>query len=664
MDALLYEFVVIAILSGVVIFVCGKIKIPPVVGYLITGALFGPSGLGLVKEMEAVRNMADIGVVFLLFSIGMGISIGELIRLKKPAFVGGTIQVAGCAAVFAGIFHWWGLALNASVFLGLLLASSSTAIVLSILEQKGRTSTPSGTFCLAVLIFQDVITVPMMLSIPFLAGTATADAGALILTIGRTVGIAVVIFLLARKIVPKLLNAVVHSGSSELFHLTVLGICLGTAYLTSLFGLSLTLGAFMAGLVVAESQYSYSALEGVLPFKEVLTSVFFVSMGMLLDLGYVASHVELVLGIFLLALVVKSLVTGADVLLLGYPLRPAVVAGLALAQVGEFSFVLAKSGLEANLLQNQTYQMFLAVSILTMVVTPFLMSVSLPIANRLDRLLHGQPEPVPETAAATAPAGHIIIIGFGPAGQLCAWAAAQAKLPYVVIEMNPDTVNKYSQAGEPIHYGDAVHSSLLERYGVKKARAMIIAISDPAAPYGIAQMARRMNPDMCIITRTRFLAQIDGLKKQGANEVIAEEFETAIEMFTRLLQTYSVRNSDIGRMVRQVRARNYAAERDTVTGEQAIEELREQLPDLTIQTLAVQKGSALDGVTFPEADERVHIGFTIVAVKRGENMNAHPGADFRFQAGDVAYTVVTENDIPRVRPLFEAPPSGPCRDVK
>ena len=659
MEDLMYEFVVIALLSGIVIFICGKIKLPPVVGYLLTGAVFGPSALGLVKEMQAVENMADIGVVFLLFSIGMGLSISELIRLKRQAFLGGSIQVVATVAAFTGLAHWWGMPINTSIFLGFLFSLSSTAIVLSIMEQQGRVGVPSGTFNLAVLIFQDIAAVPMMLAIPLLAGTTKADAASILITLGRTVGIAVIIFMLARKIVPKILKVVVRSGSRELFLITVLGICLGTAFLTSLFGLSLTLGAFMAGLVVAESEYSYSALEGIMPFKDVLTSIFFISMGMLLDLNFLAHHITTVMFFTLLVLVIKGLIAGGDVLLLGYPLRPAIVVGMALGQVGEFSFVLAKNGLDAKLLHNETYQLFLAVSILTMLSTPFLMAASPAVASRLDKRF-GKASPEEEETASDPEAGQdgqIMIIGFGPAGKLCAWAAAQAGLKYVVLEMNPDTVHKYSQAGEPIYFGDAIHGSMLEHYGLAKAKALVIAISDPAAALGITQIARQMNSGLHIITRTRFLAQVENLKKRGADEVIAEEFETSIEIFVRMLGYCHIPRKDVGRMVRQVRAQNYASLRYTAEDED-LEALRAQLPDLIMLTFVVQKGALLDGHSFRETDTRVHVGLTIVAVKRGDTLTAHPGDDFGYMAGDMAYTVLSESDLPRVRPLFTAPVGG------
>ncbi len=539
MDALLYEFVIIAILSMAVIFVCRKFNIPPIVGFLLTGACFGPSALGLVQEMDAVQNMADIGVVFLLFSIGMELSISELVRLKKPVFIGGTLQVAATIAVFALVGLIGGLAWNQAIMTGFLMALSSTAIVLSILQAQGRVTSPSGRISLAILIYQDLIIVPMMLAIPLLAGTTQFSGSDLLITAARTGGIAALLFVLARIVVPRLLALAIRLASHEIFLIAVLSVCLGTAYLTSLLGLSLTLGAFMAGLVVAESEFSHSALEGILPFKEVFSSLFFVSVGMLLDLGFFLEHLLPVALLTLMVLLLKALIAGGGVLLTGYTLRPAIIVGLALSQVGEFSFVLAKTALGAQLLTQNMYQLFLAVSILAMISTPFLIKASPFLADVVVRRLPLRRADVPDEPEQTQElSGHMIIIGYGPGGRMLARAAQQNHIPFVVMDMNANTVRFERAKGLPIRHGDAVHPLMLEQLGVRTAALLAVMITSPPSARGITDAARRMNKDLSIIVRTEFMSEFGPLRRLGATEVVTGEFETSLEVCTRVLRTF------------------------------------------------------------------------------------------------------------------------------
>lgn len=655
MEAILYEFVVISVLSALVIFVCNKIKVPPIVGFLLTGALFGPSALGLVKEMEAVKTMADIGVVFLLFSIGMELSVSELVRLKKPVFFGGTVQVLATIAAFAALAHLAGLPLNSSVFIGFLLALSSTAIVLNLMQQRNEVETPGGRISLAVLIYQDLVIVPMMLAIPLLAGTTKPDAWAIGLTLARTIGIAALLFLLSRKIVPRILAVVVNTGSRELFLIAILGICLGTAYLTSLLGLSLTLGAFMAGLVVAESEYSYSALSGMIPFQYVFTSIFFVSMGMLLDVGFLFHNIGGVLLVTVAVLAVKGMIAGGDVLLMGYPLRPAVIVAASLGQVGEFSFVLAKTGLEQNLLTEHTYQYFLAVSILTMAVTPFVMRLGPLAANKLDSLLGRAASRLEPSKDERELECRSMIIGYGPAGKLCAWAAEQTKIPYVVIEMNPETVHESRKQGVPIYFGDAEHPSILEHHGLARARSMVIAVSDPEAVRAITQNSRHLNRDLHIIARARYMAERDEIRGLGADEVVAEEYEASIEILTRFLAANRVPGPEIGALVRRVREKNYQALKDTLANELSVDALQKEMPMLIMKPLIIGKGAPLDGKTFREAAVHAAVGVTVVALKRDGNLIRHPDEDFRFAADDTAYAFLSMDDIDAVSAFFTAP---------
>ncbi|MDR1945779.1 MAG: cation:proton antiporter [Desulfovibrio sp.] len=659
---LLDELVTIFCLSILVIYGCHKIKIPPVVGFLLTGVVCGPYGLGLVRAVHEVELMAEIGVVLLMFSIGMELSVSELVRLRKPVFVGGALQVGlTILAVVPVAFFTLG-SLNRALFAGCLAALSSTAIVLKILQQSGQMESPYGRISLSILIFQDLIIVPMMLAVPLLAGGGMSNGGTgseLLLSGLKTVGLMGGGFLLARKLLPVGLSMVVKTRSRELFLITTLGICLSIALVTSVLGLSLSLGAFMAGLIISESEYSHSALEGVLPFKEVFTSLFFTSVGMLLNLGFFTSHFLEVAGVTVFLMFCKALVVLLVCLSLGYPLRPAIISGLALCQIGEFSFVLARAGFDKGLLLPDFYQIFLAASILTMTAAPFIIAVAprfaaavaaLPLVTRLSAGKIRIDEEEPEASPLR---DHLIIIGFGVSGKYLARTAKLSGIPYTVLEMNPDTVRAFAGM-EPISHGDATHQSVLQALGVTRARVLAIVISDPAAVRSITETARHMAPGLHITVRTRFLAEVEALRELGASDVIPEEFETAVEIFTRVLAGYLVPRADIERFVHEVRSENYAMARNLDMPGVSIAALQKQMPEINITAVRVEEHSALDGVSLADSELRPKHGITVMAVRRGDEATANPPGSFVLQAGDVVYVFAGAEAVSRAASLFSA----------
>lgn len=650
--SLLREFVVIALLCTVVIYACNKAKIPPIVGFLITGAMFGPYSLGLVDDISAVETMSEIGVVFLLFSIGMELSLAELIRLKKPVLLGGSGQVAGCLLAFLGLGLWKGDTLESSAFIGCLLALSSTAIVLNVFQAKGQSDSPAGRISLAMLIFQDLVSVPMVLAIPLLAGQQEVDPLSLALAAARTVAAIGGAFLLARKLVPLLLTFIVRTRNRELFLICVIGICLGTAYVTGLMGFSLALGAFLAGLVISESEYSHSAMEGVMPFKDIFTSLFFVSVGMLMDVHYFIEHMGHILAVTLIILLLKALITGGVSLALGYPLKIAVITGLALCQVGEFSFVLAKSGMKYDLLTSDEYQVFLAASILTMSATPFLMAGAPRIAARIDSLVSRRAAAPEKCKPPKGLQDHLIIIGFGPTGQLLARSAKEADIPYVVLEMNPDTVKRFRAMGEPIQFGDASRAADLERLGARKARILAIVVSDPKAVASVTRVARGLNKDLYIMARVRYMTEMPELLKGGANEVIPEEFETSVEILARVMSRYLVPKESIDKFVSQARSETYPLQRKLAIPGMAFDALHQGRADLGVFALTVCAGSWIEGKSLTQSRLRDKAKVTVMAVSRGKNIVYNPPADFAFKAGDSVYVFAVGQDAEQAESYF------------
>lgn len=631
---MLTDVVMIFGLSCTVIVASHRLRIPPVIGFLLTGVLAGPHGLGLVGDAHQVEMFAEIGVILLLFVIGMELSLDELQRLKKPVFVGGAAQVLLTIAVLELPFVLFGVGLGKALFVGFLGALSSTAIVLKLLGEKAQLGAPHGRISLGMLIFQDVAVVPMMLLIPLLAGTADNPWLSLGGLLVKAALVGVVLLVVARKVIPRVLEAVIRTRSRELFLMTTLGFCFAIALLTSSVGLSLSLGAFLAGLIMSESEYSHSALEGVLPFRDVFTSIFFVSIGMLLDPAFVATHLPQVLGLAGVILVLKTALAAVAGRLLGYPWHVAILGGLCLCQIGEFSFVLAGVGMGSNLLTPLEYQYFLAVAIMTMAVTPFLIAAVPVISVRLVNMMPPGLKSALLQEERSDQRDHLIIAGFGLGGRHLARAAKAAGVDYVILEMNPDTVRRERAKGEPIMYGDASQGAVLEHINVAKARILAVVISDPAAIGRIVATARAHNPGLHIVVRTRFVAEIEPLMQLGAQEVVAEEYETSVEMFIRVLSTYLVPKADIERFVREIRAEGYGMLRRSMLNTADSCSLEGTCSTFGATVLVVAPGAFVAGKSLVDSKLRKEHGLTVVAVQRDGKTQINPDPGWVFIAGD------------------------------
>lgn len=660
-ELILHEIVVLFILSIIVVLVCLRFRLPSIVGFLLTGVLCGPSALGLIPSPEAVDMMAEVGVAFLMFTIGMELSGKELVRLKKPLFLGGSSQVLLTTAfVFALTFWWCGPRLG--IVYGCMVTLSSTAIVLSILQQKALTESPQGQVCLAVLIFQDLAIVPMVLIFPLLAGGLELDMNSMLFAAGKGLFVIGGILLFGKFILHRLMFSIVRTRSRELMLMATLGLCLAVALMTSWLGLSLALGAFLAGLMMAESEYSLNTLESIMPFKEVFSSIFFISVGMLLNVNFFLSHLPVIALCAAGIIAAKILMAVPSVLVLRYSLRTALLAAFSLAQVGEFSFVLAKSALGLELIGNDAYQIFLAASILTMVLTPLLIGIAPRAAGIILKRPDVQTAEVAgeeaENETAAAPGiirdgrllkDHLIIIGFGIGGQIMAHGAKRCGIPYIISEMNPDTVARFRDT-EPIRHGDASFPLVLAHLGAATARTLAILTSDPAGSRAIIANARAMNPSLHIIVRTRFLGNLNSYKEVGANEVIPEEFETSLEVFARVLNHYLVPRQTIDEYVFAIRRENYGMQRRLDMGGS----IMESLPDLQLQAYTVEEGSPLAGRTIAEAALRKEHDVTAAGIRRGEEINNNPSAQTLLLAGDVVYLLATQEAMTRAARLFRA----------
>lgn len=633
-------------LATLVILLFMRFKIPTIIGFLFTGALAGPYGLSLVTASTTVEALSEIGVILLLFVIGMEFSLKSLLSIKKAVFIGGSLQVFLTILFTTIIAHFFGFDWNVAVFLGFLFSLSSTAIVLKLLQEGGQVNTISGRTTLAILIFQDVVIVPLMLFIPMLAGETDNIALSLLLLAGKGIAVIILTFLSAKYLIPSLLFRIAKTRNEELFLLSIIVICFAVAYLTSLLGLSLGLGAFLAGLIISESDYSHHATGKILPFREVFLSFFFVSVGMLFDIGFLFSNIMLILGLTALTFLVKFIIVAFSVRAIGQGFKEAFIVGFSIFQIGEFSLLLAKEGMKYELMDPTTYQFFLAISILTMAVTPLflkkreslsvgLLNLSLP--SKLNQKFGNEDFPK-NLPMETGLKDHLVIIGFGLNGHNLAKAARSANIPYVIIEMNPVTVRKEAANGEPIFFGDASNESVLEHVNIHKARVAVIAISSAAATKRIISNIRYMTTHPYIIVRTRYVNEMEENHKLGADEVIPEEFETSIEIFTRVLGKYLVSKHDIESFTEEVRSFNYEMFRKP--SDAAKGRLKIALPEINLVGFKVEKDSGtFINKPLKEAKIRETLGVNIVAIKRGDTTMSNISGNMKLKLGDLVYVV-------------------------
>lgn len=657
---LLNGIVVIFSLAIVVILICHKLKIPSVVGYLITGILAGPYGFSLINEIHEVEVLAEIGIILLLFTIGIEFSLKKLIELKKPVLVGGVLQLLLTGGISLLLAMLIGLSINQAIFAGFLITLSSTAIVLKIIQERGEIDSPHGRGSLGILIFQDIAVVPMMLIVPILVGIGEGGnlTNELIMLGIKGIVIIIAVVISAKWVLPRLLYSIVKTKSRELFLLSIVLICFAVAWFTSKAGLSLALGAFLAGLIISESEYSHEALGSVLPFKDIFLSFFFVSIGMLFNIGFLLDNLVLVILVTLGIIVLKGLAATLSAMIIGFPLRSAILVGLALSQVGEFSFILSRTGAQYGMFSGDSYNLFLAVSVISMALTPFIISSSPKLAQRAMsmpfpiRLKHGSYALEQQEDLTNTLEGHIVIIGYGLNGRNVARAAAISEIPYVILEMNPDVVKEERDQGEPIYQGDACQEAVLKHLSIQKAKVLVIAISDPVAARGITEVARRLSKKVFIIVRTRYIRELEPLCELGANEVIPEEFETSVEIFSRVLHKYLIPKDEIEKFILELRSESYDMLRSMSRKTHHFQNLKMHIPDMDIKSFRVGAKSNLIGMDMSEIGLRKDYGVTVLAIRRNTEFILNPHGDTRIEPNDILILVGLLDKLIEISSLF------------
>jgi monovalent cation:H+ antiporter-2, CPA2 family len=548
------ELVLIGALAVAIILIFQQLKIPPVIGLIFTGIILGPSGIGAVYDQKMVSTLAELGVVLLLFTIGLEFSVDDLKKLKKIVLVGGVFQilVTGLAISF---LSWWfmlalgqGITVSSAVFLGFTFSVSSTAICLKILADRDELALPHGRIALGILIFQDIAIVPLMIGINFLSPHAVPSFEVVFKKIGIIVLFSTAIVTGFRLLMPKMVHLIASLHAREVLVIGALVICFGAAYLTSLAGLSLALGSFVAGMIIASTDESHQISVTIDPFREAFSSIFFISVGLLLDVKMI--NLPLFISIALLVLFVKGLLVAGISLFLGNSIRVSMMAGMALAQIGEFSFVLAESGMKNSIINHEVFQAMLAISVVTMIVTPAMIAIApkfadqvapalgfIPLVSRESPSVSVRP---PDSTIICAGEIHAAIIGFGINGQNVASVLHATNISYSVLEIDREMVKVMRRKGEPIYYGDCTEKKALLRAGIDHARAVVLGISDTGAIRNSIAMIRDINRKAFIIVRARTLDNIAALYKAGADVVVTEKFETSIQIFSQLLNHFTV----------------------------------------------------------------------------------------------------------------------------
>lgn len=636
MHGFLPQTVAMVLAAAFIAYVCHRLKILPIVGFLLAGVVIGPHALALVEDAELIDQVAEIGIVLLLFTLGIEFSLERLWRIKRAIFIGGGLQLALTVVAVAAILGLIGVEWRIGFYTGALVALSSTALVLKVLEERSELTTPKGQLALGILIFQDLAIVALVLIVPMLGGGAGSTLG-IVKGLGTAAIIVVVVVIVARRVMPPILERVARTCSQEIFLLTIIAICLGTAWLTSLAGVSLSLGAFLAGLVMSESRFSHHAFAEVLPLQILFSAVFFISVGMLLDVSFVIRHPLLILAVVVAIVITKSIVTGLAARLLRYTAPVAGATALMLAQIGEFSFVLERvgraSGLHPAGFGDVGAQIFIAASVLLMAGTPLLARAGRALEERrnaqtIDAAVRAA-EPEVERVSLE---NHVIVAGYGSAARYLTRVLRDSGVPFVILTLSPSGATEAQRDGLRVILGDYSKRFLLNAAAIENAKMLVVPDDTMEMARRVIGVARGINPTLHVVVRTRGAGDVDALIADGADEVLVDEIEIGVQLFTRVLDAYQVNPSEIDDHVETVRNGGYAALRSNVSDVPLVvcDDLGEACFDT--RTFTVRRDSDARRVTIGELGARA--GVRVVSVQRGGETIASPPDEFVLESGD------------------------------
>lgn len=632
-----FELVLLLLASAVVVVVIFRsLQLPPLLGYLLVGVLLGPHVPGTTVDLEKTQHLAEFGVVFLMFTIGLEFSIGRLFKMRQLVFGLGSAQVVLTLAVIALLFIVMGHAWQPAVAIAAALAVSSTAIVARMLSDRMETEMPHGREVIAVLLFQDLVIVPFLVVLPALAGNGESLAAELGVAALKALLILGVVFFFGQRLMRMWFNLIARRRSHELFIINVLFITLGLAYITELAGLSLALGAFIAGVLISETEYRHRVEEDIKPFREVLLGLFFITTGMRLDLGVVAQHPALVALLFLGPLILKFGIVAGLSRLLGSAPGTAIRSGLCLAQAGEFGLVLLAHGMDLRLFEPALAQAVIAGMLLSMFAAPFLIQNSGRLALRFSRsewmlrslALHQV------AVEGLGHHDHIIICGYGRTGQGLARFLEREGIDYVAIDLDPERVQAAAAAGENVVYGDSAQRETLIAAGLARAKAVVVSFTELRAAIKVLAHVRSVNPNLPTIVRTRDDGTLERLTEAGATEVVPDTFESSLMLASHALLMTGVPMRRVLNQVRGVRNERYRLLRGFYRGAGDEPDELEEAHQPRLLSVNLEPNSYAVGRTLAELNlsERE---VEVTAVRRRGIRAEAPQPETRFRAGDV-----------------------------
>ncbi|MGV8057278.1 MAG: cation:proton antiporter [Smithellaceae bacterium] len=615
-----------------VIYVFNKIKLPSIIGFLITGIIIGPFGLKLIDDTAGIQFMAEIGVAFLLFTIGIEIQLSRFLKNLPEILLTGGLQIlcTFIVGMFVGLAMQ--LSVSQSIFIGFILTHSSSALILKILKDRSDEDSPQGKISIGVILSQDVMVVPMMLLIPFLAGSSGPDALMIIWKLFKSIFIIVVLLAAARYVIPFLLENLVKMNMRDVLVIASVVIAMGIAWITESLGLSLAIGAFLAGLALSDTDFTHQIISDINPFRDVFLSVFFVSLGMILNVDFLRANTGYILLTSLVIIGIKAVIVFGLVKLLKYPLRVALLSGVMLSQIGEFSFVLASQGLRENIISGFIYQGFIGASVLTFIATPLLVSLTYYLLARKNIFKYFPSE---GQSSKLQVDNHVIVCGMGLNGKNLVKVLKNTGINYVIVDLNYKNIKEAKAKGDKnVIWGDASSVEILKRAGIDSARVLVIAISDRFLTKRCLKIAKTIKPNLHVIVRTKYVADIDELVKLGADNIIPEEFETSIQIFSRVLRMFHVPNSIILVQGNIIRNKSYGVFREVRFTEEAFEQINQILAQGTIETYYIASGNAIIGKSIRDVNLKAQTGATIINVIRNNETITHPPSEFILQAAD------------------------------
>ncbi|NET00517.1 MAG: sodium:calcium exchanger [Sphaerospermopsis sp. SIO1G1] len=618
------------------------LKQPVLLGYLIGGMIVGPAGLGLIKEVVQVETLAQFGVAFLLFALGVEFSLAELKKVKAIALGGGGLQIILTILItvlVCGMTGFWGELPAKGVFLGCILSLSSTAVVLKCLMERNETETPHGQVMLGILVVQDLALGLMLAVLPALHEPGEAVSIAILTALLRIALFAAGAIAAGIWLIPPLLRLLARTESRELFLLGVVTLCLGIALLTEYLGLSIEMGAFVAGLMISEVEYADETLSIVEPLRDIFASLFFAAIGMLIDPLFLWQNLDVILGLVVLVFLGKFVIITPLVKIFRYPLKTAVIAGLGLAQIGEFSFVLASEGQALGLVSRRIYLLILGTTAVTLMLTPFVLRLVPFLFNFAETMPWLKPYLVEEQARDFAEdipfKDHFIVCGYGGIGRNLVRLLQLHDLPVVVIDQSETKIQQLRDAGIPYVYGNGVSFHVLETAGINHAQGMAIALPDPASIRLCLKRALELSPELDLVVRATQNKNIEVLYQLGAKEVVQPEFEASLEMATHLLTGLGLYPELIQLKMQKIRQDHYLDLRSESSAAEISQHLQKVTRDLNRRWFDLPDHSPLIGMTLEQADMRYLIGVSLMAIRRRDGSEIdYPDHQVKLETGD------------------------------